>query len=382
MSTMSSFLQECAWLYRHKGVLIILMAAPVIYSFFYPLPYQHAIVNDVPTIIWDNDNSVNTREWIHQLDATPQLKVIAVLPGEPNLEDWAKYPDAQFFTHFPANTQQRIGMQQQVNIPYGGKADNFLVYSTAAKAFTLTMQEANKNIRLNLFYSLEGNSVSAEAMADPISVNITQLFNAEASYLQYLVPAVFIIMVHQILVMSIGMQWGYRFEMNRPVGHPLGVWATHLVLYSLIGLSLITFFFRLMLPQQSIYFTANGLAFLDVSLPFVLGAIGFGMTFTAFFKEQETALIWSLPISVPLLMISGITWPDMGMAPWVQYISGWLPSTWGINALVDVAYSNHRADLSEGWRIALVWLSLGLLLRFVVVDRWQATSRSTDEKPA
>ncbi|TCS38741.1 ABC transporter permease [Reinekea marinisedimentorum] len=382
MSTMSSFLQECAWLYRHKGVLVILIVAPLTYSLFYPLPYEHAVVDDVPMIVWDNENSVDTREWIHKLDATPQLKVIAVLPGEPNEADWAAYPEAQFFSHFPADTSERIGLQQQVTIPYGGKTDNFLVYSTAAKAFTLTIQAINKDIRLGVFYSLEGNSVSAEAMANPISVNITQLFNPEASYLQYLVPAVFIVMVHQILVMGIGMHWGYRFEMNRPVGHPFGVWVTHLVLYSLIGLALITFFFRLMLPRQSIFFTGNGLAFLDVSLPFVLGAVGFAMTFTAFFREQETALVWSLPISVPLLMISGVSWPELGMADWLVYVSQWLPSTWGINALLDVAYLNHRPDLTEGWRNAFIWLSLGLLLRFVVVGRWQEKHRSTGETPA
>lgn len=374
---MSSFLQECAWLYRHKGVLVVLFGAPLLYALFYPLPFRHAVVDDIPTIVWDAENSVSSREWIYQIDASPKLKVIATLPGEPNMDELNQFPEAQFFVHFPADSSELIAHQQQVKVPYGAKADNFLVYSTGMKAFTLALKDINASLRADTFYRIEENAISADMLADPIDVNIVEMYNAQASYMQYLVPSVFIVLAQQVLVMALGMHWGYRFEMNRPIGHPLGVWATHLVLYSLQGLALVIFFFRLMLPLQGVAFTADGFQLLWVALPFILGAVGFGMVFTVAFKEQETALVWCLPVSVPLLMMAGVSWPEFAMADWVAYLSHWIPSTWGVNALIDAAYLDHQPDMTIGWRNAIAWLSLGLLLRYVAVDRWQAKDQST-----
>lgn len=373
---MNTFLQECAWIYRHKGVLTILMAVPIIYSMFYPLPYEQAVVKEVPTIVWDDEGSETTRDWIFQIDASPKLDVIAVLPGEPNQAEFEQFTEAQFFAHFPANSSEKLAHQQQVDIPFGGKTDNFLVYSTAAGAFANLVQQINTDIRLKTFYQVEGNAVSANMSASPISANISKLYNEEASYYQYLVPAVFVMIVHQILVMAMGMHWGYRFEMNRPVGDPFKVWASHLILYSLQGWALIIFFFRLILPAQGIAFNGDAIALLNVSIPFILGAVGFGMVVTAAFKEQETALIWCIPLSVPLLMISGISWPNLAMQDWISYLSQWLPSTWGVNALIDVAYVDHQPPLFIGWRNAIIWLSLGLLARYWAVERWQRSNKA------
>ncbi len=374
---MKTFFEECAWLFRHKGALLILFGAPVIYALFYPLPYKNAVVDNIPTIVWDDENSSTTRDWIHQLDANPKLKVIAVLTGEPNESQWQNYPSAQFFIHFPANSSLHIHNQQQVFVPYGGKADNFLVYSTAVKAITLTLQSINKDIRLETFYRLQQSPVAADMYAEPINVSINELFNIDASYVQYLVPSVFVLLVQQVTMMAMGMQWGYRFEMNRPIGRALDVWLAHIVLYGLQGLVLILFFFKIMLPFQDVPFTGDGLALLQVSIPFVLSVVGFGMVISVGFREQETALIWLLPLSVPMLMMAGVSWPDFAMVNWIHYLAQWLPSTWGVNALIDVTFINHQPDLTEGWRNAAVWLSLGLLVRGLAVDRWQAAAQST-----
>jgi ABC-2 type transport system permease protein len=373
---LKTLIQELAWLFRHKGALIILLGAPILYALFYPLPYQHAVVGDIPLVVWDDEQSSTTRAWINSLDASPKLNVIATLRGEPNAQVFDQYGNAQLFIHFPKGLDKNLASQQQTVIAYGGKADNFLVYSEGVKSMSLVLAHINQSLALKAFYFTEGNAITASRAAQPIEVDVTQLFNTDSSYMQYLVPSVFILIVQQVLMMALGMHWGYRFEMNREVGHVFYVWLAHITIYSLQGLALIVFFFRIMLPLQGVPYTADGLKLLSVALPFVLSVVGFGMVVSVLFREQESAIIWLLPLSVPIMLMAGISWPNFAMASWVQVLAQCIPSTWGMNALIDVAFIGHLPNYKVGWAGAFIWLSLALCVRKIVVDREQVVDPS------
>jgi ABC-2 type transport system permease protein len=377
MNITRTFFHELNWLFRHKGALLILLGAPVLYAFFYPLPYQHAVVDNIPLIVWDEANSTNTRHWIQLLDAHPKLKVVERLPGEPNEQAWQTHKTAQAFVYFPADIDEKLAHQQPVHIAYGGKADNFLVYSEAMKAIALTLSDINKQLSLETMYIEDGNAITAQASAAPIETSVIEIFNGDASYIQYLVPAVFVLIVQQVLMIVLGMHWGYRFELNRPVGNVLLVWNAHIVIYGLQGLALIAFFFRVILPWQGIPFVGDAFQLFRVSVPFVLAVIGFAMVVSVGFREQETSIIWLLPVSVPILLMAGVSWPTFAMQPWVQILASWVPSTWGVNAITDVAFLATEPDYFLGWRNAFVWLTLGLLLRQIFSGNSSVAAPST-----
>jgi ABC-2 type transport system permease protein len=272
---------------------------------------------------------------------------------------------------------EKLAHQQPVTIAYGGKADNFLVYSEAMKAITFTLSDINRQLSLQEMYIADGNAVTAEFSATPITVDVIEIFNGDASYIQYLVPAVFVLIVQQVLMIVLGMHWGYRFEMNRPVGNALLVWNAHIIIYGLQGLALIAFFFRIILPWQGIPFVGDTVQLFRVSVPFILSVIGFAMTVSVGFREQETAIIWLLPVSVPILLMAGVSWPTFAMQPWVQVLASWIPSTWGVNALTDVAFLATEPDYFLGWRNAFVWLTLGLLLRQIFSGSSSVATPST-----
>ncbi len=374
---MNTLIQELMWLNRHRGAVLILLGAPILYAFFYPLPYQHAVVDNIPMVIWDAQQSATSRAWIHELDSHPKLQITEVIAGEPDETFWLQQNTAQAFLHIPADADQRIAHQQQVILPYGGKADNFLVYSTSMRAIAETLQHINQQSSEKSFFTVEGNGITAAQLSEPIALNITPLFNEHASYMQYLVPAVFILIVQQVIMIALGMHWGYRFEMKRPIGHPIGVWLAHVSIYLLSGLALILFFFRLILPAQGVVMQGSGMQLLSVAIPFLLAVIGFAMVVSIGFREQESAIVWLLPLAVPFLLLAGASWPSFAMANWAQTIAPWIPSTWGVNAVIDVAFMNHYPDYTLCLRNAFIWLSLGLLLRALVGEKLPAVAPST-----
>ena len=59
-----------------KGVLLILLAAPVVYGFFYPWPYSTQAVTRVPVALVDQDNSSLSRQITRFAAADPHLQQI------------------------------------------------------------------------------------------------------------------------------------------------------------------------------------------------------------------------------------------------------------------------------------------------------------------
>lgn len=69
----TSFLQTFKDVIGDKGVLLMLIIAPIIYGFFYPWPYSTEVVNHVPVGIVDYDNSNLSRTLARYASASPSL---------------------------------------------------------------------------------------------------------------------------------------------------------------------------------------------------------------------------------------------------------------------------------------------------------------------
>ena len=75
--------------------------------------------------------------------------------------------------------------------------------------------------------------------------------------------------------------------------------------------------------------------------------------------------------SVPLLFISGISWPGAAIPPFWKYFSYVFPSTFGINGFVRI--NNMGGTLSEvAFEYKALWLQAGFyFLTTCLVYRWQ-----------
>ena len=60
-------------IFMDKGVVLMLIIAPVIYGFFYPWPYSSEVVNHVPVGIIDADNTNISQTITRYINASPQL---------------------------------------------------------------------------------------------------------------------------------------------------------------------------------------------------------------------------------------------------------------------------------------------------------------------
>ena len=203
------------------------------------------------------------------------------------------------------------------------------------------------------------------------------LFNPTGGYASYIVPAAFILILQQTLLLGTASLGGIAYERGgakalRQRGAPsavLGQGLAHLILVMPAYL-----LYLVLLPR--LYGFSYGQRLLDLlvfAVPFILSVSFFGQFLSMGFRHRETAILLFIAVSLPLFFLVGIAWPLEAIPPVLQKLALAIPSTSGISGLVrldqmgadfvDVAPAWKRLWLLAGTYAALAMLAARLLGR-------------------
>lgn len=372
---------EWRLLFGHTGIVLILIGAPLFYSLFYPLPYQAGVVTEVALWVSDADQTQASRRLIDRLDAAPQLSVRTVTATDAGRLLALRNGEVQAYVDIPAAYQADLEAGRSVTLAYGGSARNFLVYGTAARTLAQVIRAESDDWAQRYRIQLLGNAVQAQARAEPLQLALTPLFNSDLSYLQYLVPGVYLFLVQQVLMLAVGMHWGAQRERGS-IDRPAARFLAQTLIYGIHGLALVLYLFRWALPLEGVWPALTGAQLLQFAVPFVLSAIWLGMIVSRPMRRLETPLLWLLPLSVPLLLMTGISWPEFAMATWLQPLTNGLPATQAALSLLGTAFMGASASAWTAWLLAACYGGLAITLRCVPGrENAPALRPSTDETP-
>jgi ABC-2 type transport system permease protein len=224
-----------------------------------------------------------------------------------------------------------------------------------------------------------GIADSLLAVTSPVAILPVPLFNPTGGYASYIVPAAFILILQQTLLLGSAMLAGIAFEQGGRLAHAargsaLAVSAhglAHLVIY-LPALLL----YLVVLPR--VYgFTAAGRLpdmFL-LAATFVLATSFMGQAVGAWVKHRETAVVLFVATTLPQFFLVGVSWPVEAIPSVLRTAGLIFPSQRSIDGLVHI--NQMGASLSEVSRDWLAVLALALLYFLLAVSsagvrRWRA----------
>jgi ABC-2 type transport system permease protein len=98
-------------------------------------------------------------------------------------------------------------------------------------------------------------------------------------------------------------------------------------------------------------------------IPYLLASVFFSMACSVFFWNRETPLLLYLCTSVPLLFISGLSWPGTHIHPFWKSLSYLFPSTFGINSFVQINTMGSGMSQAAPSLFAL-WVQSGVYFLF------------------
>lgn len=370
--------KEFSTTFRDQGVLIFFVLVPLMYPLIYAFIYTNETIHDVPAVVVDNSRSSLSREYARRVDATSDVHIVAYCNDMEEARLMMKEREAYGIIYIPADFSSDIARGKQVQVSIFCDMSGLLYYKALLNANTNVSLDMNADIKVQR----SGNSTNRqdEITAYPIKYEDVTMFNPQNGFAAFLIPAVLILIIQQTLLLGIGLSAGTAREHNQfrdlvPINRHyngmlrivMGKGLSYFMVYSLVAtyiLCVVPHLFKL--PQIG----SQGTLALFV-LPYLSACVFFAMTASIAIRNRETCMLLFVFTSVPLLFLSGISWPGAAIPDFWRYFSYIFPSSFGINGFVRI--NSMGATLSEvRSEYQALWIQTGIyFITTCLVYRWQ-----------
>ena len=358
--------QEFRTTFRDQGVLIFFVLVPLVYPLIYSFIYTNETIREVPTVVVDNSRSSLSREYLRKVDASPETSIVAYCADMEEAKLMLKDRKAYGIIYIPAHFSDDIVQGKQTQVSIFCDMSGLLYYKALLTANT------NVSLAMNAAIKMEraGNTTARqdEITAYPIEYEDVAIFNPTNGFAAFLIPAVLILIIQQTLLLGIGLSAGTAREHNQfkdlvPINRHyngtlrivMGKGLSYFMVYSLVAVYILCVVPRL--------FSLNQIAIPGVltlfTLPYLTACIFFAMTASIAIRNRETCMLLFVFTSVPLLFLSGISWPGSALPSFWRYFSYLFPSTFGINGYVRI--NSMGATLNEvAFEYRALWMQTGI----------------------
>ncbi len=351
------FKVELKKVFQDKGVLIFFILVPLAYPLLYAFIYNNEVIREVPTAVVDYDNTALSRQYIRNVDATPDVHIVAHCTSMAEAEQLIKNREVYGIIRIPSDFTRNINTMQQAHVGVYADMSGLLYYKALLLANTNVSLAMNADIKVQRKPSTTVEQDKVTQM--PIRYEQVDLYNPQTGFAAFLIPAVLILVLQQTLVLGVGLSAGTDNESNRyrelqPINsHFNGM--LRIVFgkgfaYLLVYLWNIAFVLEVVprifcLPQ-----IGNPLDLWLIAIPFLLAIIFMAMTVTFLIRQRETGFMLIVFASVPLLFLSGVSWPGVSIPTFWKYVSYLFPSTFGVNAYIKInSLGAEMGDVKPEW---------------------------------
>lgn len=372
--------QELKAVVKDQGVLIFFILVPLGYPLLYTFIYTNETVREVPAAVVDHSRSSLSREYLRLVDAGADLSIVSHCSNMEEAKTLLKNGKVYGIIYIPESFSRDIAKGIQTRVTLYCDMSGMLYYKAMLTSNTNASLMMNKQIKIERSGNTTGRQ--DEVSTAPIEYEDISIFNPQNGFASFLIPAVLILIIQQTLLLGVGLSAGTARENNRfrylvPMSRHyhgtlrivLGKSLTYFMIYAVMSAYMLC-----LVPKMfSLVQIAQASTLAAFILPYLLSCIFFAMTCSIFIHHREACMMIYVFTSLPLLFISGISWPGAAIPRFWEIISWLFPSTFGINGFVRInTMGATLADVTIEYRA--LWIQAGVyFLTACAVYRHQIT---------
>lgn len=391
MTINNSFAQTLRSIFTDGGVLLFCVVVPLVYPVLYAFIYNGEAVREVPVVVVDDSHSRLSQEYLRRLDATPDVRIAGHATTLEEAQEGVKSRDAYGVVYIPSDFQQSLMTGRQTRVQLYCDMSGMLYYKALLTANTDVSLSMNAEIKVG---DMGANPIAAASgihggtpeqkatLQHPVRYEWVALYNATGGFASFLIPAVLVIAIQQTMLLGIGLITGTRRERGEKAPSQ---WSSFQTLTG-IALAFIAFYIPIscyvlgVVPEMfNLPHIGNPWEIGCLLLPFLVAVFNLGVTIGVVPRKRETVFLIVVFTSVPLLFLSGVSWPGSAFPSFWHYFSQIFPSTHGANAYIKLnTMGAHLRDIRYEyfalWAQAIVYgITAWLCVRYVYKAKEPAT---------
>ena len=353
-------------------LLLVMLGGNIGYGFLYNYMYNPNIVRETPIAVVDMSDDKLSHTFIHNLDATEQVKVAYTLTDYAKAEQLVRDRKIVGFLYLPQNFSKLGTGYNHSNIMAYGSTLSFLDFLMLQEATTYTLLDFNAMLRPMYVTQLPDEQKYALARLEPIEIIANPMFNSNEGYGTYLIPPVLMLIIFQTLMICISISLGNEREKKQLYNKYITYNTYNKALIIVIGKSLayisiyciISAFMLGFLPKVfSLPHIGQVGTIVAMMTPFLIASTFFGLCLLPLCTDGEKPLLFIVFMSIILLFLSGISYP-LELMPWywktLHYV---FPSAAGTLAFVKA--NTMGASLAQ-LQPELITMSVQCIIYFLL----------------
>lgn len=348
------FNMELGRLLRDGGVMIIFVVAGFLYPILYNFVYRDGVLEDTPVAVVDRADCSDSRRMIREMDATRELDIAYRCTDMEEAKDLFQKREVNGIIYFPSDFGKKLAEKETAVFSIYADMSSFLYYKNLLMGSEFVMLHEINDIKVERYR--EGGMTDREADVSVNSVLYEDInpYNRAFSYSIFLISAILMLIIQQVMFYGMSMSVGTMREENRSfaslpdtlngrgVGRVvLGRGAVYWLIFMLIGIYVTT-----VVPAM-FGFPQRG-NFWDIMLLlgiFVTVCVFFCMTWSTLVTRRESAFILFLFMSPICIFLTGFSWPTTAFPQFWKVFSWLFPSTFGCQAFIDLNTAGAGLDV-------------------------------------
>lgn len=349
-------------------ILIVLILGNIGYGFLYNLLYDTNVYREAPIAVVDMSQSDISRHLTDYIDATQQVKIVAKTQNFQEAEKMLIEKDVIGFLYIPSELKTNITQGRQSECVIYGSTLSFLDYLNISEAVNFACLQINSELLPDMIKSL--NMIDVLFLVNGKAVNIVTeaLYNSSEGYGTYLIPPVMVIIIFQTLMICVAMMSGHENESGR-LNSQFIVGQRHAAFkivtgkafcYVTIYLIFAVFFLGFLPPLFKLPHLGNFFEILVLMVPYLFASVFFCLMLSPLFTDSDMPLFLIVFMSVPLVFLTGISYPlELMPLYWkvFHYVIPTAPATLAFVKLDCMGgdLSNARPEMINLWIQCLVY---------------------------
>ena len=336
--------------------IVYLFGACAAYVLLFGSLYGTHVVNAVPTVVYDEDQSSLSRSLLQAFDDSERYKIVGYVNSQEEMDEYIHSKQAFAAINIPSKFSQnaKTGHSAQVLVEINGT--NLMIASTALTAAQEIIQAFSNNMGSQLLQSAGQMSDLALHKVNPVNLSLRVLHNSALSYLDFFVLGLGMAALQSGILLAVGSSIIYEYQnMHELQDVPvLSVMLGKLLPYWFCGT--LSFIMALIISSKIFHIPFNG----DFSSLLTLGSI-FSFTTTALAsviaancRTEVSFSQFALAYAVPAFVFSGYTWPQFAMDQLTTIISYTFPMAYFADTVRSLMISGHAPALGKNIMILLL----------------------------
>ena len=354
-----TFVSELRRIFRDPGVTVIFIVASLAYPLIYKAIYWNEQITNVPVAVVDLSNSPQSRAFLHQWNASPDIQLTYSCTSMAEAEQLLRDQKVHGIIYFPRDfARQLADPLGQAHISLYCDMSSFLYMKAIYLSCNQVMLEDMRNIQIDRYEQMGMDKEFAWALVQDAPYSETALFTPTGGYGSFLIPAVLVLILHQTLFFGICMLGGTAREENDEsysFASLIGRAGACFVIYYGLAAILLGFFPRLFdIPHIGSIWDI-----LLLNVPYILAVIFFSLCVSVFIRNRESGLVLLISSSLIFLFLAGISWPKEMIPDAWRYLSYFIPYTWGAHGFIHINSMGASLATTSMEYIAL-WILTGV----------------------